>query len=78
MGVHGFWKRDTTTIFDIRITDTEAPTYRGLDPKRVLARHEREKKDKYLKACLERRRHFTPLVFSVDRMAGEEMKAAGK
>lgn len=78
VGVHGFWKRGATTIFDIRITDTDAPTYRGMDPTKVLARHEKEKKDKYLEACLERRRHFTPLVFSVDGLAGEEAKAAAK
>ena len=66
VAAHGFWRRGTTTIFDVRITDTDAPTYRNRDPAKVLAAHEKEMKDKYLEDCLARRRHFTPLVFSVD------------
>ncbi len=44
VAVHGFWRRGTTAIFDIRITDTNAPTYRGQDPHKVLAKQEKEKK----------------------------------
>ena len=76
--VHGFWRRGATAIFDIRVTDTDAPTYRGQDPHKVLARHEKEKKDKYVEPCLARRRHFTPLVFSVDGLRGTEADAATK
>ena len=65
-------------MFDIRITDTDAPSNRGQDPKKVLARHEKEKKDKYLDACVERRRQFTPLVYSVDGLMGTEARAATK
>ena len=78
VAVHGFWRRGTTAIFDVRITDTDAPTYRSHDPIKVLRRHEKEKKTKYLAPCLERRRHFTPLVFSVDGLQGPEATAASK
>lgn len=78
VAAHGFWKRGTTAIFDIRVTDTEAPSYRGRDPEKVLQRQEKEKKDKYLDACLARRRQFTPLVFSVDGMRSRETDAACK
>ena len=78
VSVHGFWRRGTTAIFDIRVTDTESPTYRSMEPGKVLEKHEKEKKGKYLDACLARRRHFTPLVFSVDGMAGAEAVAASK
>jgi hypothetical protein len=78
VAVHGFWRRGATAIFDIRVTDTDAPTYRGMDPHKVLAKHEKEKKDKYLEHCLARRRHFTPLVFSVDGLRGTEADAASK
>ena len=78
VAVHGFWQRGSSAIFDIRVTDTDCPTYRSMDPSKVLARHEKEKKDKYLDACLERRKSFTPLVFSVDGMAGKEAIAACK
>ena len=78
VAVRGFWKRGTTAIFDIRVTDTEVGRQRGQDPAKVLARHEKEKKDKYLEPCLARRRQFTPLVFSVDGMRGAEATAASK
>jgi hypothetical protein len=38
----------------------------------VLEAHEREKKKKYLKACLEQRRHFSPFVASTDGLLGKE------
>jgi hypothetical protein len=36
------------------------------------------KKRKYLAACHERRRDFTPLIYSVDGMASQETKEAEK
>ena len=35
-----------------------------------------EKKDLYLQACLERRRTFTSMVYSVDRIPGSKALAA--
>jgi hypothetical protein len=37
IGVHGFWRRGATAIFDVRVTDTDAPYHRGQDPHKVLA-----------------------------------------
>ena len=67
-----------TAIFDIRITDVDAKSHRSMSTLMVLQKHEREKKDKYLQPCLDRRRHFTPLVFSVDGAMGPEADAAVK
>ena len=78
LAVHGFWTRGTTAIFDVRVTDTDAPSNRNTDPVKVLQRHEKEKKDKYGELCIARRRTFTPLVFSVDGMNGEEATAASR
>jgi len=72
VAVHGFWKRGTTAIFDIRVTDTDAASYRQTEPSKVLARHEREKKAKYNALCLVHHQHFTPLMFSVDGMQGKK------
>ena len=77
-GAHGFWKSGVTCIFDVRVIQTDAPSYRGRDPDSILAMHEGLKKDRYLEPCLERRRHFTRLVYSVDGMAGVEAQAAEK
>jgi hypothetical protein len=68
----------STTIFDIQVTDTEALSYQGQDPHKILAKHKKEKKDKYVEACLDWPCHFTPLVFLVDGLQGEEASAATK
>jgi len=76
IAAHGFWNRGTTTVFDIRVTDVDSPSYRGSPAARVLLNQEKAKKGKYLQACLAQRRHFTPLVFSVDGMMAKEATAA--
>ena len=63
-------------ILDVRVTDVDAKSNRSKDPHKVLAAHEeREKKKKYLRACLEQRRHFSPFVVSTDGLLlGKEAK----
>ena len=78
VAVDGFWSRQTTCIFDIRVTDADSASYSQKDTAKSLANQEREKKQKYLQACLDRRRHFTPLVFTVDGVPGVEAQRAIK
>ena len=59
-------------LFDIRVTDTDASSYGDQTPMAILKRAEAEKKEKYLKACEERRALFTPLCVTVDGMLGLE------
>eukprot|EP00804_Cyclotella_cryptica_P003292 CCRYP_010536-RA/>CCRYP_010536-RA protein AED:0.45 eAED:0.45 QI:0/0/0/1/1/1/2/0/96 len=42
----------------------------------LLERFAREKRDKYEEACLERRKDFTPLCYSVDGMPCEAARSA--
>ena len=64
---------------DVRVMDTDAKSYkRYTDCKKLLEAAAKEKKDKYLEACLERRRSFAPLVYSVDGMAAKEARAFEK
>ena len=44
----------------------------------MLVAQEREKKDKYLLSCHAMLKDFTPLVYSVDGIAGREAKSAEK
>jgi hypothetical protein len=61
-------------IIDVRITDVDAKSNRSKDSDKVLSAHEREKKKKYLGACLDQRRHFSPFVVSTDGLLGKEAK----
>ena len=72
--VRGLWARGTDCIIDVRITDVDAKSQRSKDPLKVLEAHEREKKKKYLEACLEQRRHFSPFVASTDGLLGKESR----
>ena len=51
-------------MFDIRIVNLDAGSYLCMTPEKALAKAEKEKKDLYLQACLERKRTFTPMVTS--------------
>jgi hypothetical protein len=75
ISVPGLWACGTNCIIDVRITDVDAKYQRFKDPHKVLEGHEREKKRKYLKACLEQRRHFSPFVASMDGLLGKESRS---
>ena len=49
-----------------------------MTPEKALAKAEKEKKDLYLQACLDRRRNFNPMVYSADRIPGAEALAVQK
>jgi hypothetical protein len=76
--IRGLWSRGTDCIIDVRVTDTDAKSNLTRDPAKVLEVHEKEKKNKYLKACLEQRRDFTPFVVSTDGLIGKEAKTSLK
>ena len=76
VGCVGFWAPQKLCIFDMQITNTDAASHRSMDPEKVIARLEKRKKDKYLQPCLEKQRHFTPMVYSVDGLMGKEAEAA--
>ena len=56
VSAHGFWKLGTTAMFDIRIVKLNAGSYLHMTPEKALAKTDKENKDLYLQACLERRR----------------------
>ena len=49
-----------------------------MTPEKAISKAEKEKKDLYLQACMERRRTFTPMVYSADKITGAEVLAAQK
>ncbi len=78
VGAHGFWKRGRTTIFDVPVCDTDAKSYGNRKSKKVLEGAACRKKDTYVKACLERHRDFTPMIYLVDGMADKHARVAEK
>ena len=69
--VRGVWEPQTEALFDIRVVDTDAQSYRARTPCDVLGTAEAEKR-KYLRACQDQRATFTPLCVSIDGMLGSE------
>ena len=65
-------------MFDIRIVNLNAGSYLRMTPEKALAKADKEKKDLYLQACLERRRTFTPMVYSADGIPRVEALAVQK
>ena len=57
---------------DVRVVDTDAPSYCSHSPQVVLSSAEAEKKWKYVEICLARHAGFTPLCFSIDGILGTE------
>jgi len=70
----GFWNCGQGTVFDVRICNMDSCSYGNTSSSKILERHAKEKKDKYETACLDRRRDFTPLVYSVDAMASKDVQ----
>jgi hypothetical protein len=63
---------------DVRVRDTYAKSYHHRNPAKVIATQEKEKKLKYLEACLDQWRHFTPFVCSTDGLLGREVTTFAK
>ena len=78
VSVRGFHDRRRTVVFDIRVTNTDAPSYGMKASSKVLEQAEKDKCAKYERACQERQRDFVPLVYSVDGLAGKRAAAAEK
>ena len=78
VGVRGFWHQGNSTIFDVSVLDTDAPTYAAMSSAKVLENKEKAKVTKYKELCRQNQMHFTPLIFSVDGMIGVKAEGAIK
>jgi hypothetical protein len=57
-----------------KLTDTDANAYEHQNPHEVFRRQKTEKRKKYLRLYLERRRSFVPFVVSIAGLIGREAK----
>ena len=72
----GFWERQRSAFFDVRVCHRNADSYRDLTPKQSFKKHENEKKRQYAERVMEiGQGTFTPLIFtSTGGMADEPVK----
>ena len=63
-------------IFEVVDVDTDALSYDGRHPNKIMYHHNQRKGGKYLKDYLDRGLQFAPLVFSMDGVMGEKKKKA--
>ena len=63
-------------MFDIRTVNLDVGSYLHMTLKKYLAKEEKDKKDLYLQACLERMCYFTLRFYSTDRIPESEALAA--
>ena len=69
----GFWERQISACFDIRVCHSHADSYNDLTLKQLYKQQENEKKRKYASRILEvEQGTFIPLVFSTTGGMGEE------
>ena len=72
LGIRGVWLPQIEALFDIQVTDADAPLYLSRFVKNVLATAEEEKKRKYVTAAEALHGSFSPFVVTVDGVLGPE------
>ena len=63
-------------MFVIRIFNLDVGSYLCMTTQKVLAKVDKDNKDKYVQSCLDHRNYFTPMVYSADRIPGADALAA--
>ena len=59
----GFWERQRSAFFDVRVCHPNADSYRDLTPKQIYKKHENEKKRHYAEKVMKiKQGTFTSLV----------------
>ena len=71
----GFWERQRSAFFDVRVCHPNADSYRDLDLKQIYKQLENDKKRLYTQRVMDvEQGTFTPLVFTTTGGIGEECK----
>ena len=71
----GFWERQRSAFFDVRVCHPNADSCRDLDLKQIYKQHENDKKRLYTQRVMDvEQGTFTPLVVTTTGGVGEECK----
>ena len=61
----GFWERQRSAFFDVRVCHPNAESYADFSPQQIYRKHETEKKRKYAERILQiEQGTFSPLIFT--------------
>ena len=61
----GFWEKQRSAFFDVRVYHLNADSYRDLNRKQIYKKHENDKKRQYAERIMEiEQGTFTPIVFT--------------
>ena len=74
VSARGVWNPQSMAVFNIRVIDSDAPSYLSRTPDAVLLSAEREKKLKYNETCELKHASFTSLCITINGLLGNEMK----
>ena len=72
LGVCGAWQPQAKALFDIKVIDTDAPSYSNRSPELVLELGAQNKRRIYKQAVEDHRGTFTPFATSVDELLHQE------
>ena len=75
LSAFGFYTRSTTSVFDIRVSCPDAPSYVNDTAEKLLEMGEKAKHKKYHTACALRGAKFVPLIVTTDGVMGGELQA---
>ena len=64
--IQDIWNQGMDSIHNMLVVNTDAVSYQSNTPDKCIETAKLEKKRKYLNACLNKRRNFTPFFALVD------------
>ena len=73
--VRGFWVSQRVAVFDTRIFNAHAPSYKTLSLETAFNVHRQEKKSKYSHAVEHRRGSFTPVIATCEGILDRDAEA---
>ena len=78
MLIHKLWQIGKDSIHYMHVMNTSTLSHQNRSPEKCLIMTEKEKKRKYLEACLQQRLHFHPFFVSLDDLIGVKEEATLK
>ena len=73
--IRDLWQNGTDSVHEMRVVNTDAKSCWEKSPEKCLEEAEKSKNKMHLELCLQKSRHFSPSVASVDGLLSVEATA---